>query len=127
MPESTALAAPSLQTVKALSIKQPWANLIACGEKSIEVRSWTTNYRGPLLIVSSRSPNIEPAGFALALCYLSDCRPMRKRDEQAALCEYYPGDIAWVLTNVCRVEPFPVQGKLNLYNVEFDPSRLLNG
>lgn len=36
--------------MKALTIKQPWASLIAWGEKKIETRSWKTSYRGPILI-----------------------------------------------------------------------------
>ena len=41
--------------VKALSIKQPWAGMIACGAKPIEYRSWKTPYRGDLLICASGS------------------------------------------------------------------------
>lgn len=40
--------------VKALSLWQPWASLIAVGEKQIETRSWATNYRGPLVIHAAR-------------------------------------------------------------------------
>ncbi len=36
--------------MKALSLWQPWASLIALGVKTIETRSWATNYRGPLAI-----------------------------------------------------------------------------
>ena len=36
--------------MKALSIMQPWAWLIATGHKDIENRSWRTDYRGPVLI-----------------------------------------------------------------------------
>lgn len=36
--------------MKALSIIQPWAWLIAHGHKDIENRSWPTRYRGPVLI-----------------------------------------------------------------------------
>lgn len=36
--------------MKALTIYQPWASLIALGVKEIETRSWNTNYRGPLAI-----------------------------------------------------------------------------
>lgn len=36
--------------MKALTIQQPWAMLIALGAKKIETRSWKTNYRGPLAI-----------------------------------------------------------------------------
>lgn len=35
---------------KALSIRQPWAYLLAQGLKDIENRTWSTLYRGPLLI-----------------------------------------------------------------------------
>lgn len=41
--------------MKALSLIQPWANLIALGEKRIETRSWSTPYRGPLAIHASKS------------------------------------------------------------------------
>jgi len=34
----------------ALSLWQPWATAIAHGEKRIETRCWSTNFRGPLLI-----------------------------------------------------------------------------
>lgn len=36
--------------MKALTIRQPWATLIAYGVKTIETRSWHTNYRGPVAI-----------------------------------------------------------------------------
>ena len=41
--------------LKALSIIQPWAGFILCGEKRVENRTWKTYHRGPLLIHSSRS------------------------------------------------------------------------
>lgn len=40
--------------MKALSIMQPWATLIAQGAKRIETRSWETSYRGPLAIHASK-------------------------------------------------------------------------
>lgn len=40
--------------IKALSIRQPWASIIAAGEKLIENRSGTTHYRGPLAIHASK-------------------------------------------------------------------------
>lgn len=43
--------------VKALSLWQPWASLIALGVKTIETRSWSTKYRGPLAIhAAKRAP-----------------------------------------------------------------------
>jgi activating signal cointegrator 1 len=38
-----------------LSIRQPYAHLIAAGIKRFETRSWSTRYRGPLAIHASRS------------------------------------------------------------------------
>ena len=40
--------------IKALSLWQPWASLIAMGAKKYETRSWSTNYRGPLLICAAK-------------------------------------------------------------------------
>lgn len=36
--------------MKALTLYQPWATLVALGVKTIETRSWATKYRGPLAI-----------------------------------------------------------------------------
>jgi hypothetical protein len=36
--------------VKAITLTQPWATLVAIGAKRIETRSWSTSYRGPLAI-----------------------------------------------------------------------------
>lgn len=60
--------------MKTLSLWEPWASLIAFGEKQFETRSWTTSYRGPLAIHAARhfTPDessrckIEPFKSALA-------------------------------------------------------------
>lgn len=41
--------------MKALSIRQPWASLIAMGIKDVENRTWKTNYRGEFLIHASKT------------------------------------------------------------------------
>lgn len=106
-----------MKLLKALSLKQPWANMVASGDKTIETRKWPTDYRGPLLIVSSKSPAIPPAGYALAIATLVDCRPMTSADEIAAKCHFYQGAYAWVLRDVRRVKPFLVHGRLGIYDV----------
>lgn len=40
--------------MKAISLYQPWASLIASRAKRIETRSWATSYRGPLAIHAAR-------------------------------------------------------------------------
>ena len=104
--------------IKALSVKQPWAGMIASGQKTIETRTWETPYRGNLLIVSSKLPRIEPAGCALAIARLVDCRPMTVRDELTACCHVYPDAKAWVLENIRPITPFYVKGSLGLYVVD---------
>lgn len=106
-------------TMKALSIQQPWASMITRGEKTIEVRTWRTKYRGSLLIVSSKSPKIGdlPCGVALAIAELVDCRPMTVKDEKLARCQYEDGAFSWVLENVRPISHFPVVGRLGLYEV----------
>ncbi len=42
---------------KALTFHQPWATLIALGVKTIETRSWSTSYRGPLAIHAAKRPS----------------------------------------------------------------------
>lgn len=112
--------------IKALSLKQPWANMIASGEKTIETRRWSTDYRGPLLIVSSKQPNIPPTGCAVAVAELVDCRPMKRSDEEAACCPVYAGAYAWVLSNVRRIRSFPVRGSLGIFEVEVGGDQLLS-
>jgi activating signal cointegrator 1 len=40
--------------MKALSLWQPWASLMAVGAKHIETRSWGTAYRGPVAIHAAK-------------------------------------------------------------------------
>ena len=110
--------------MKALSVKQPWANLIALGQKSIETRTWATDYRGELLIVSSKHPKIEPAGFAIAVAQLVDCRFMTLSDERIAMCEIYENAVAWVLTDIRAIEPVAVKGQLGIYDCDINFSSL---
>jgi activating signal cointegrator 1 len=41
--------------MKAISIHQPWASLIALGEKHYETRNWKPRHRGPIIIHASKS------------------------------------------------------------------------
>ena len=87
--------------MKALSLWQPWASVIATGAKRIETRSWSTNYRGPLLIHAAKRRHVGelrglgtcwywrgalrmfsgasmfslPFGAIVASCRLVDCQP----------------------------------------------------
>jgi hypothetical protein len=50
---------------RALSLKQPWAALLVAGLKTVEIRRWSTGYRGPVLIHAARIDDDRPEGWAL--------------------------------------------------------------
>ncbi|KKU92197.1 MAG: hypothetical protein UY21_C0004G0032 [Microgenomates group bacterium GW2011_GWA1_48_10] len=107
---------------KALCLKQPYANWVASGKKTIETRRWKTDYRGDILICSSKTVDIPPAGFALCLVELVDIIPMEKKHEKAAGIEVYDGAYAWMLRNLRPLKSiFPVKGQLGLFNLKVDP------
>lgn len=102
--------------MKIISIRQPWASLIASGLKDVENRTWPTRYRGPVLIHASQraddltSDDIErrfgvrlpaelPLGGIVGIAEIVDCvRPHASK-------WYAPGHYAFVLTN-SRSLPF---------------------
>lgn len=119
--------------MKTLSVQQPWATFIAQGWKPIEVRTWKTDYRGPLLIAASKGGNLPrgvthieengeqialPRGVALCVVDLLDCRRLTLADAEPANLE--PEDLpadgwAWLLGNPRAVEQVSIKGKLSLY------------
>ncbi len=105
--------------MKAISLKQPWANLVASGKKTVETRKWKTNYRGDLVICSSKKPNIHPAGYALCIVELYDVKPMIKKDEKKACIKVYPSAYSWFLRNIRPINPpIPVKGSLGIFNLK---------
>jgi hypothetical protein len=64
--------------MKALSIRQPWAHLIVHEGKTIENRSWSTRYRGPLLIHAAKG--MTDAEFRDAMDFVDTAFPLEKLD-----------------------------------------------
>jgi len=77
--------------VKAISIKEPWASMIKSGKKTIETRTWKTDYRGKILLCASKNPKSKISGKAFAIADLSDIKPMTKGDIVKACCDVYEG------------------------------------
>lgn len=115
------------QAMKALSVRQPHAGLIVVGIKRYETRSWHTRYRGDVLLCASAAPsNLGPAGVALAIVELIDCRPMTPADAPVACTAYKSGLYVWELANVRLTRHFPVHGRLRLFEVDFEPDEKQN-
>ncbi len=108
--------------MKALSVKQPWASMIASGRKTIELRSWQTRYRGRLMICASKNPDHPPpVGCALAIVTLVYCKRATQADEERACCKIRVGrDFAWVFEDIQRINPWPVKGGQKLFNVPYE-------
>lgn len=107
---------------RVLSVRQPFASLIASGRKTVELRSWATQYRGPVLIISGSSTwrgehgyEIGPRGVSLCAVDLVDCRPCAPGDDGPACLAPPEGFWAWILANVRPVAQIPVKGRLGLY------------
>jgi len=58
--------------MKAITIHQPWATLIALGEKRFETRGWPTKHRGPIAIHAGKKID------ELAFCDWPICETLRK-------------------------------------------------
>lgn len=123
----------------ALGIRQPWAELILRGIKTIEVRSLPTNVRGPIYLYTGKLFADIPA--AQTMCELhrldrselirsriigtveiTDSRPCTA-DDAAAACvppELLRGKQAWCLANPVRFEE-PLQPRFLPYGVWFYP------
>lgn len=118
--------------MKTLAIRQPWISLIAEGDKTIEVRTWSTAHRGPLLLVASGRPmHVDgddgqrytlPAGCQVCIVELLDVRPLTAADLVAACLDDWPGGFdpaghyAWTLANPRDVIEAPHKGRLRLYD-----------
>ncbi len=138
--------------MKAFSVKQPFAMFIANGKKTLEIKPMKTNYRGKILICSSKKIHdgncivnragefglvpcelyysiltmnfTQPSaklGHAVAIVNLVDCRKMEntEADKLAARHDFVEGAWVWVFENAEKITPFPVRGKLGLFEVPF--------
>jgi ASCH domain len=117
-----------MSKVYALSLKQPWAALLALGRKTIEVRRWPTARRGRILIHVARIPDERPEAWAhvnseveplarqlggiLGMAELTSCITYRTLQVFLADCDRHLNEAAWF-------EP-PV-----LYGFRFENARLV--
>jgi hypothetical protein len=121
--------------MKTLSIRHPWIDLILAGNKTIEIRTWATRYRGRLLLhasagygISERDasarfglerPAPQTLGAIVGVAYLVECRKVQPEDWQHALLPPLEGKLwAWVFTGARAVEPIPCAGKRTLFDVD---------
>lgn len=111
--------------MKAITICQPYAELIARGEKRIENRTWPTSYRGPIAIHAGKSKawlNGDPGddvlvfGAVVAIADLVGCKRVEDLVGQWAEHAHAHGPWCWMLSKVRRLEPpVPARGAQGLW------------
>ena len=124
-----------------LSLWQPWASLMAVGAKTIETRSWSTNYHGLVGIHAAKSreglewwahpafqsalrtggihgPLDDSYGAVIAVGELMDCILIQHAPlgDEGEFGNYEPGRWAWRFRNLQRLpEPIPWRGRQGLW------------
>ena len=119
--------------MKALTICQPYAELIARGEKRIENRTWPTSYRGPLAIHAGKSREwLDPDeidypdgelvfGAVVAVADLVGCRRVEDLTGGWRDHEHAHGPWCWLLANVRRLPtPVPMRGAQGLWDAPIE-------
>ncbi len=116
--------------MKALSIKQPFAELILQGKKKIELRKWNTLFRGEFLIHASKIPDKNamrrfgfddlPCGFILGKARLVGVKKYQnkeehKKDAKLHLASDGWGNYGFVLADVKRIKPVSCRGNLGFW------------
>lgn len=127
--------------MRCLSIREPFASLIKERVKTIETRSWKTNYRGEVYIHASLKklnkkdervsnllnliPDVDMQyGKIICKCRLVDCIYMNeqfieeiKSKKKEYLCGHYEiGRYAWVLELIEVLDnPISAKGKLGIW------------
>jgi hypothetical protein len=127
----------------ALSIRQPWAELILSARKSIEIRSWTTDYRGPLWLHTGQKKDNELeshfglsdlfyGGFVGQVTLSSVVRIDLDRWERWRSRHLVPGpapseSYGWLLRDPVRLrEPVAAPGELRLFLPDSETLTLLH-
>ncbi|MCC7437321.1 MAG: hypothetical protein IT211_02375 [Armatimonadetes bacterium] len=98
------------------------------GSKDLEVRSWQTNYRGPILLHASRDKTtleyfgckaeaFPHRGCVVAIANLIDVRPMRKQDVARSGGSYDSSCFVWELADITPITPTPVLGKVGFFYI----------
>lgn len=119
--------------MKVLTIREPYATLIAKGIKKYEFRTWNTKYRGDIYIHAGKSfysnykdfpYNYRPGEF-VAIAKLIDVIKLDKesgkkiKDENPLVYGYHEDGYAWVFDDIRPIDKsLKINGKLGLWNYE---------
>ncbi|MDO8660954.1 MAG: ASCH domain-containing protein [Candidatus Woesearchaeota archaeon] len=116
-------------------LRQPWAELILQGKKTIETRTWNTKFRGVFLIHAAQAINKEwcerfgvqksVTGAIVGKAEIIGVKEYTLLKDWNAdvdmhcfpLTEWTKKRYGFLLANVERIEPKPLKGKLGFFSV----------
>ena len=124
--------------MKVLTLKQPWATLVAEGIKEYEFRTWKTKYRGKVLIHAGagvdkqdmdtfKELNLEyPKKRIVALVEIEDCLELDKDLNKKIIAEKNIAygnktreGYAWKIKRIKKINSNQeINGKLGLWNID---------
>lgn len=130
--------------MKVITLRQPWATLVAEGIKKYEFRGWKTNYRGKVLIHAGvgidkddmkkyESMNLEfPSRRIIAVVEIEDCLELDDDLNKKIISENniaYGNKIrtgyAWKLDNIKKINyDKEVNGQLGLWNIDLNEKEI---
>lgn len=122
----------------AISIMQPWADLICHGLKDIENRDWRTNFRGPVLIHAGKKLDKDALDDLYALRCPADGLPMPPKLGSTPKLErggivgvaeimdcvsahpsrWFVGKFGFVIRNAYPLDLIPCKGQLGFFKPE---------
>lgn len=120
--------------MKVLSIRQPWAFLIANGLKDLENRDWPTSFRGPLLIHAGKQFEDEAIDWILDRLEDGDMRKRLLVGKSAFQCggivgvakmvdcvtwsdsKWFCGEYGFVFERVTPLPFMPLRGQLKFFD-----------
>jgi len=120
--------------MKVLSLKQPFAELVVSGKKTIELRNWNTKFRGKFLVHASMNSDKNsmkkfgfselPLGYIVGSAELVDVKKYsseseNKKDSNKHLADNSWGNYGFILKNAKRIKPILAKGKLNFWEYDF--------
>jgi ASCH domain. len=122
--------------MKALTIRQPWAELIVSGRRAFEVRNWKPDYSGWILVHAGKKFDEEAAsrlnlsaaeltfGAIIGKVHIDDCIEFTQeswenlRPQHLEWADFQPGTFGWHLSHAIKFErPIPWSGSLGLFEV----------
>ncbi len=133
--------------MRVITLKQPWATLVAEGLKKYEFRSWKLNYRGEILIHAGKGVDEDamkkfehlnlkyPQSKIVAKVKILDCIELNDKINKQIIEEnelvyghkYNRTGYAWKLELIEKINNSKkISGKQGIWNIDLNEKKIIN-